>query len=81
MKKQQLAALCLAAGLALTGITSPVSAAQTDAGISISADSISNPQRRMAQAQIPTAIPQIRITILIPQIQLFPRSRRIKLLR
>lgn len=44
MKKQQLAALCLAAGLALTGITSPVSAAQTGTGISMSADSISNPQ-------------------------------------
>ena len=49
MKKQQLAALCLAAGLALTGITSPVSAAQTDAGISISADSISNPQTISAE--------------------------------
>lgn len=49
MKKQQLAALCLAAGLALTGITSPVSAAQTDAGISISADSLSNPQTISAE--------------------------------
>lgn len=39
MKKQQLAALCLAAGLALTGITSPVSAAQTGTGISMSANS------------------------------------------
>ena len=44
MKKQQLAALCLAAGLALTGITSPVSAAQTGTGISMSADSTSDTQ-------------------------------------
>ena len=44
MKKQQLAALCLAAGLAFTGITSPVSAAQTGTGISMSADSASDPQ-------------------------------------
>ena len=84
MKKQQLAALCLAAGLALTGITSPVSAAQTGTGISMSADSTSDTQtsssKKEAQPQIPKAIPQIRAT-QIPLIQLFSRNRQFKLLR
>lgn len=85
MKKQQLAALCLAAGLALTGITSPVSAAQTGTGISMSADSTSDTQTSSSKKEGTATDSESNSAnqnrAHIPLIQLFSRNRRFKLLR